>query len=106
MGGSRRRHIVGIMGTLVLAAVLLNTIYGGHWAAQALPTEAADMAVSDHDHSGHNHLLPTSGTSLWWAPQEAAVSLGSGQVRGEATSASALWPEPPLPHPSPPPRYL
>jgi hypothetical protein len=91
---------------LLVSAVLPNAIFAGHWAARTLPPEATDMAVSDHDHAGHDHVNPAAATNIWWATHETTVSLVSDQERAQRASAGLFRPDPLLPHPAPPPRYL
>lgn len=107
MGNARRRHIVRTLAILLLVgAVPLNAIFAWQWMATTLPAEAVDMAVSDHDHAGHDHVNPAAGTTISWADQDTKVPLAGGQQRAEWASQDLFRPEPPLPRPLPPPRYL
>ena len=95
------------MGLIVLlGAILPNVAYVGHWATMALPPDAMEAAVADHDHSGHNHGVVSGVSAPWWINEQTLASLDSEQQQIKILPNNDFWTEPTLPHQSPPPRFV
>ena len=102
----RRRILRVVAVAVLLAAIVPNVIYAGHWASMAVSADAMEAAVADHDHSGHSHGAVSGGSGAWWVNEQTVASLDSGQQQAAILSDNDFWTEPTLPRQSPPPRSV
>ncbi len=108
MSPRRRNRLLTIGAVIVLlAAILPNVLWLGHWSVPGL--QVTSQAVAAHDHASHCHGDPScadqpAGFLPWWPGSQDTLVLDNGSVRATTAGPEREPAEPVTPSLDPPPR--
>ncbi len=93
---------------VLVAAILPNVFWLGHWSVPGLRVTAEAQAA--HEHASHCHGNPScadqAGYGLqWWSEGQDTLVFDSEPQRHQAAAPAPFPAQPALPRLDPPPRY-